>query len=165
MKFISLASLSIFALSLVLPISAAPAKNSKNAQKVIDYIDGAKPTDLNPSCFWSGYTTLKTGGKKYAEGAVAKWSTDNKLNCHLITEVVAKAKVKVTDLTPDDWKVVSKAFAGAVEGQVNILLGKEVSKDSVWKTDEEKALNDNKKVTGIGIWEIETDGKIIKISK
>ncbi|KAG6906362.1 hypothetical protein DXG01_014316 [Tephrocybe rancida] len=163
MKFISLASLSISVISLVLPAVLAV---SPEAQKVIDYIDDAEPTDLSPACFWSGYTEVNKGNYSVIIKAVAAlygWRKD--FNCHLITEVVSNADVKDSDLTRDDWKDISRRFASAVSGQVYVLLGKKINKDSVWLKDEAPALNANEEVTGIEVWEIDEDGKIKKTSK
>ncbi|KAG6906358.1 hypothetical protein DXG01_014312 [Tephrocybe rancida] len=163
MKFISFASLSISVISLVLPAALAV---SHNAQKVINYIDDAEPTDLSPACFWSGKTKVYYGNHSVivkAEASLDDWRKD--IKCHLITEVVSKAKVKDSDLTLADWKDISRRFAGAVSGQVYVLLGKEIRKDSVWLKDEAPALKANKEVTGIEVWEIDTDGKIKKTSK
>ncbi|KAG6915748.1 hypothetical protein DXG01_010045 [Tephrocybe rancida] len=161
MKFTSLASLSIFALSLLLPVTAAP-NDPVNTQKVVTYIQN-NPTALNPPCFWSGRTGTHTAQD------VVKVFQGPPRNCHTVGDIAKKAGVADPDktFTYAEWGTLSDAFAKAVAGHVYVLLGKEVNPTSVWLTIEKPALEESlkkKKVTGIEIWEIQADGSTKKIS-
>ncbi|KAG6915747.1 hypothetical protein DXG01_010044 [Tephrocybe rancida] len=159
MKFLSLASLSwsIVTISLVLPGSAAPSDVSPAGAKVIKYVK-AHPASLNPPCFWSGHT-----GSYTAQVVVEKWKGPPR-NCHPGSEIIANAGVKESDLTKEDRIVVSRTVAETVAGQTYVLLGKEIRQGATWVDVEKPALERNKKVTGIEIWEIQADGSTKKIS-
>ncbi|KAG6909313.1 hypothetical protein DXG01_001112 [Tephrocybe rancida] len=161
MKFISFASLSIFALSLALPATAAPS-DPVNAKKVVEYIH-KHPKVLDPPCFWSG----RTGN--YAAYTEVKVFQGPPRNCHTLADIAKKAGVADPDktFTEAEWGTMSKAFAEMVSGHVYVLLGQEVRKASAWLTIEKPILEESlkkKKVTGIEIWEIQKDGSTKKIS-
>ncbi|KAG6913952.1 hypothetical protein DXG01_003325 [Tephrocybe rancida] len=164
MKFISLASLSIFALSAALPASAAP-NDPVSKEKVLKYIQD-NPAKLNPPCFWSGRTPMDSNPSKYysASKEVLKFQGPPR-KCHTIGDIVKEAGVDPDhDIADDEWPTLSKAFAETVSGQVYALLGKSVQTTSVWLTVEKPALLKNTKVTGTEIWEIQGDGSYEKIS-
>lgn len=118
------------------------------------------PTQINPPCFFSGFT--QGTGKVYntTDAAVRQsWVTTTSVpdNCVFLNQIVAKAGVKEADIK--DWGTVSERFAQMVKGKVYVLLGKTVNPTSIWLTREAPALKANKGVTQpVERWEIEANG-------
>ncbi|KAG6913950.1 hypothetical protein DXG01_003323 [Tephrocybe rancida] len=157
MKSISLASLSIVALSLALTASAA-LKDPISEQKVIDYIND-NPDSLKPACFWSGRTRKDDNPSEYYKAYdVVQEFKKSPRDCVTLGDIVLQAGVHETDITSAEWPALSKAFAQSVAGHVYVLLGEEVRDDSVWLTIEQPELLQNTMVSEIDSWGILGDG-------
>ncbi|KNZ72964.1 hypothetical protein J132_01477 [Termitomyces sp. J132] len=146
------------------------ASLEKNAvDKAISYIKGPH-ANLNPSCFYSGYTTHETTGQlQQAQHYITKhWigKKDTKVpyNCRLILGVVSDfAKADAAHI--NDWSGVFKEFAESVSGKVYVLLGETIDPHSIWLQHERQALKDNQRVTEVEVWEIEGNGQLKKTNK
>ncbi|KDR71288.1 hypothetical protein GALMADRAFT_143984 [Galerina marginata CBS 339.88] len=177
MKLLSLALLPILAGSLVSAASVSGIEprdvdaGPTPAQTAVTYIKNTNnKAAINPVCFYSGqtmvtkivnkksYTSVKT-----ADAALGAFKGAPR-NCKSIADVLAKAGVQSSALSQSDWKAVSKALAENVSGKAYVLLGKDIRSNSVWITDEKPALKANGAVT-LEVWEIETDGSVVKTNK
>ncbi|KAG6840162.1 hypothetical protein C0991_008509 [Blastosporella zonata] len=146
------------------PASSAGTPEESAIKKAVDWME-ANPTKLNPSCFYSGYTTV-AGKKVEAQHIVNSEWIDKKLvpyNCRLIGEIVEQSGANPDDIK--DWSTVSEKFAQLVAGKVYVLLGKVVEANSIWLKKESPALKKNNKVTEVEGWEIGADGKPAKKAK
>ncbi|KAF9547116.1 hypothetical protein CPC08DRAFT_729772 [Agrocybe pediades] len=108
------------------------------AVKEIDAKGKTDPKLFNPACFWSGTTADPSGKKVAAKEAFDKFKKDH--HCKEPEDLLVKLaaynpKEKLTDIPREQWVKISEAFIAHVNPaqDVNVLLGKDVAKESIWK--------------------------------
>lgn len=121
-----------------------------------------------PIVFYSGFTITTGADKKKKQVKAFTMLKDFKAftnqEFHTIFDVIHMSGQKANwDQRDKYWGRASRTLAERASGTAKAILGKTVDKGSVWITEEKPALLANPLVTTVEHWEIQADGRLVKM--